>query len=50
MKDPYLNAKNRLTLDVIIIAFFTIELSKNHLTFDEIFTLAKFHIWIQVLG
>ena len=49
-KVPYLDAKNHLSLDVVIIASFYIEMSKNHQIFDKICTLPKVHIWIKVLG
>ena len=45
-KDPYLDAKNHPTLDVITITPFYIKMSKNHQIFDEIYTLPKVHIWI----
>ena len=44
--DPYLNAKNHPTLDVITIPSFYIKMSKSILIFDEFCTLAKFHNWI----
>ena len=49
-KDPYLDAKNHPTLDVITTASFYIEMSENHQMFDEICTLPKVHVWIQVLS
>ena len=47
-KDPYLYAKNHLTLDdtgITIVSFY-IKMSKNHQIFGEICTLPKVHIRI----